>query len=459
MVWNEPGNNGKKDPLGFGGKNEDKKDKDPITNNEPKDDKSGNEGQNNNPWGQPETKNRPKNNKGGSSITDVFSKILKDAKGSKGNGGGNRPSSDMQIPSKLIPAILLGGLALWGVSGFYTVKEAEVAVITRFGAFHEIKQPGLNWRPVFIDDYRTIDIKKRYDINSSGRMLTSDEKLIDIVDMNVKYTIVDPKSFFFSVVNPNDSLTQALDSALRGVIGRNALEIILTQGRDSIRFDTKTELEKTIAPYNMGVQIEEVNFQEAKPPREVQDAFDDAIAARENEQQLINEAGEYRNRQLPLAKGEAERIIQNANAIRENTILQAEGEVARFVKLLPEYQANPVITSQRLYIETMERVLSQTRKIIMDSDGNKLTVLPIDQLLKSTSQGTSNNNSAVNNTINTNAPNNSASSSVSTTYSETQSTTPVTSNSPRTAPAVERIVPQGRINNASDRLSAISGGN
>ncbi|SET04353.1 FtsH protease activity modulator HflK [Thorsellia anophelis] len=443
MVWNQPGNNGNnKDPLGFGGKKQEPKNN---GSNEPKQpEPEQNNGQQNDPWGNPNNRQSQTN-----PLQDLFDKLFGNKRGNGSGGNNSNNGNSIKLSGKLLPIIIFSVVGLWFVSGFYTVKEAEQAVITRFGQFHTIKQPGLNWRPVFIDDYQVVDVKRRYDINSSGRMLTSDEKLIDIVEMNIKYTISDPQAFLFNVVSPNDSLTQATDSALRGIIGRNDLETILTKGRDGIRFDTKTELENTIRPYNMGVQIEEVNFQEAKPPKEVQEAFDDAIAARENEQQLINEAGEYRNRQLPLANGEASRILQNANAIRQSTILEAEGEVARFSKLLPEYQANPEITRQRLYIESMERILSNTRKVIMQGNGNNLTVLPLDQLLKgNTTQPVSEHRDL--NTGNVSSNN----------YPSSSQTTPITpvSNAPMTSSA-QSALPQGRVNNASERLNAIRGGN
>lgn len=443
MVWNQPGNDGKnRDPLGFGGKKQEPKNGGSDESKQPEPDQ--NKGQQNDPWGNPNNRQSQSN-----PLQELFDKLFGN-KGGNGSGGnnGNR-GNPINLPGKILPIVLFGALGLWFVSGFYTVKEAEQAVITRFGQFHTIKQPGLNWRPVFIDDYQLVDIKRRYDINSSGRMLTSDEKLIDIVEMNIKYTISDPQAYLFNVVSPNDSLTQATDSALRGIIGRNDLETILTKGRDAIRFDTKTELENTIRPYNMGVQIEEVNFQEAKPPKEVQDAFDDAIAARENEQQLINEAGEYRNRQLPLANGEASRILQNANAIRQSTILDAEGEVARFSKLLPEYQANPEITRQRLYIESMERILSNTRKVIMQGNGNNLTVLPLDQLLRGNTTAPVTPQGDVN-TGNISSNN----------YPISNPTTPVAPEAavPQTSTR-DSTMPQGRVNNASERINAIRGGN
>ena len=198
--------------------------------------------------------------------------------------------------------------------------------------------------------------------------------------------MTDPQRYLFSVTSADDSLRQATDSALRGVIGKYTMDRILTEGRTVIRSDTQRELEETIRPYNMGITLLDVNFQAARPPEEVKAAFDDAIAARENEQQYIREAEAYTNEVQPRANGQAQRILEEARAYKTQTILEAQGEVARFAKILPEYKAAPEITRERLYIETMEKVLSHTRKVLVnDSKGGNLMVLPLDQMLKGSS--------------------------------------------------------------------------
>lgn len=446
MVWNQPGNNGnKRDPLGFGGNTQGPNNgnsNDPNRPNDPSND------QNNDHWGDQQNNNR-QNQK---SIIDELLAKLKNSgnrNGSGNNGGDNSSSSG--FPTKIVPLIGFVAVAVWFFSGFYTVREAEQAVVTRFGQFHAIKGAGLNWRPIFIDEYQKVDMNRLFDVNASGRMLTSDEKLVDIDSLNVKYRVIDARKYLFNVVDPNNSLSQATESALRGVIGRNELLSILSKGRDTVRIDTKKELENTISLYDMGIEIDNVSVQEVKPPREVQEAFDDAIAARENEQQLINEAREYRNRQLPLANGEAARITENAEAIRQNIILSAEGEVARFTKLLPEYRSNPEITKKRLYIETMERVLSNTRKIIMDSASNKLSVLPLDQLLKNETHQTG----AIQRET-SNVPEVNTQKAIPTVLPQTGNSSPAVNSPQRVS---EPSVTQGRTNNANERLNAIRGGN
>ncbi len=220
------------------------------------------------------------------------------------------------------------------------------------------------------------------ELAASGVMLTSDENVVR-VEMNVQYRVTDPERYLFSVTSADDSLRQATDSALRGVIGKYTMDRILTEGRTVIRSDTQRELEETIRPYNMGITLLDVNFQTARPPEEVKAAFDDAIAARENEQQYIREAEAYTNEVQPRANGQAQRILEEARAYKTQTVLEAQGEVARFAKILPEYKAAPEITRERLYIETMEKVLSHTRKVLVnDSKNGNLMVLPLDQMLK-----------------------------------------------------------------------------
>lgn len=187
------------------------------------------------------------------------------------------------------------------------------------------------------------------------------------------------------MASADDSLRQATDSALRGVIGKYTMDKILTEGRTIIRTDTQRELEETIRPYHMGITLLDVNFQAARPPEEVKAAFDDAIAARENEQQYIREAEAYANEVQPRANGQAQRILEEARAYKAQTVLEAQGEVARFSKLLPEYKAAPEITRERLYIDTMEKVLSHTRKVLVNDKGNSVMVLPLDQLMKGAS--------------------------------------------------------------------------
>ncbi len=182
-------------------------------------------------------------------------------------------------------------------------------MVTRFGKFSHLVEPGLNWKPTFIDEVKPVNVEAVRELAASGVMLTSDENVVR-VEMNVQYRVTNPEKYLYSVTSPDDSLRQATDSALRGVIGKYTMDRILTEGRTVIRSDTQRELEETIRPYDMGITLLDVNFQAARPPEEVKAAFDDAIAARENEQQYIREAEAYTNEVQPRANGQAHVILE-----------------------------------------------------------------------------------------------------------------------------------------------------
>jgi membrane protease subunit HflK len=183
---------------------------------------------------------------------------------------------------RVVGIVAAAVVIIWAASGFYTIKEAERGVVTRFGKFSHLVEPGLNWKPTFIDNVTAVNVESVRELAASGVMLTSDENVVR-VEMNVQYRVTDPERYLFSVTSADDSLRQATDSALRGVIGKYTMDRILTEGRTVIRSDTQRELEETIRPYNMGITLLDVNFQAARPPEEVKAAFDDAIAAREND--------------------------------------------------------------------------------------------------------------------------------------------------------------------------------
>nr|GFA20149.1 stomatin-like protein 2, mitochondrial [Tanacetum cinerariifolium] len=205
--------------------------------------------------------------------------------------------------------------------GFYTIKEAERGVVTHFGKFSHLVEPGLNWRPVFINNVQAVNVETVRELATSGIMLTSDENVVR-VEMNVQYKITNPSNYLFSVAYPDDSLRQATDSALRGVIGRSTMDRILTEGRTLVRHDTQKEIEETIRPYHMGLTVLDVNFQTARPPEEVKSAFDDAIAARENREQYVREAESYANEVQPKAHGKAQRergiVLQFGKVLKNN---------------------------------------------------------------------------------------------------------------------------------------------
>ncbi|PHM29608.1 FtsH protease activity modulator HflK [Xenorhabdus budapestensis] len=355
MAWNQPGNNGQdRDPWGSSNNN------------------GGNSGGN----------NKGGRNRGATDLDDLFRKLSEKLGGLGGNKGGNGSGQNLKFGGRLIGLAVAAAVAVWVVSGFYTIKETERGVVTRLGKFSHIVQPGLNWKMTFIDRVRAVNVESVRELATSGVMLTSDENVVR-AEMNVQYRVTDPVAYLFNVTNPDNSLHQATDSAVRGVVGKYTMEKILTADRTIVRNDTQKVLEETIRPYNMGITLLDVNFQTARPPEEVKAAFDDVIAAREEEQKTIREAEAYKNSVLPIANGNAQRIIEEAKAYKVSVVLNARGEVASFAKILPEYKAAPEITRERLYIETMERVLSNTRKVIANEKSNNMLVLPLDQVLRS----------------------------------------------------------------------------
>ncbi|BCQ36787.1 MULTISPECIES: FtsH protease activity modulator HflK [Erwinia] len=357
MAWNQPGNNGQdRDPWG-------------SSNNQ-----GGNSGG-----------NKGGRDKGPPDLDDIFRKLSNKLgglgggkKGGDGNGSGQRKPGNA---GRLVGIVAVAAVVIWAASGFYTIKEAERGVVTRFGKFSHLVEPGLNWKPTFVDQVRAVNVEAVRELSASGTMLTSDENVVR-VEMNVQYRVTNPERYLFAVTSADDSLRQATDSALRGVIGRSTMDRILTEGRTVVRSETQRELEETVRPYDMGITLLDVNFQTARPPEDVKASFDDAIAARENREQAVREAEAYANDKLPRARGDAQGILEQARAYKSRVTLEAQGEVDSFARILPEYKAAPQITRERLYIETMERVLGHTRKVLVNDKGSNLMVLPLDQLMR-----------------------------------------------------------------------------
>ena len=346
----------------------------------PKQSDNSSDKQNENGWGARDNKNQEQSPP---DIEEVFNNLLKKLGGGNKKGGSNNTSPNM--PSfnlgKILPiAVVIGGI-IWGASGFYTIKEAERGVTLRFGEFHSIVQPGLNWKPTFVDKVIPVNVEQVRELKTQGAMLTKDENMVK-VEMTVQYRVQNPEKYLFSVSNADNSLGQATDSALRYVIGHMTMNDVLTTGRAVVREDTWKALNDIIKPYDMGLEVIDVNFQSARPPEEVKDAFDDAIKAQEDEQRYIREAEAYAREKEPIARGDAQRIIEEATAYKDRVVLDAQGEVERLQRLLPEFKAAPDLLKERLYIQTMEKVMANTPKVMLDSNnGNNLTVLPLEQLM------------------------------------------------------------------------------
>lgn len=345
-------------------------------------------GNNNDPW-----KNRNSKDQGPPDLDEMLKKIMSKFGGKKsgGSGGGKSPGSmvdNLGAKGAGILAALL--VVIWFISGFYTIKEAERGVVLRFGEYTNLVEPGLRWKPTFIDRVIPVDVQSIRDQSSSGSMLTEDENLVRI-QMEIQYRVVDPYRWTFAVTDPDQSLSQALDAAIRYVVGHSVMDDVLTSGREVTRQQVRDELESIIESYNMGVSIIDMNFKDARPPEEVKDAFDDAIAAQEDEIRFIREAEAYSREIEPRARGQVNRMNEEAQAYKEQIILKAQGEVARFEELLPQYALAPEVTRERIYLETMEAVLGSTSKILIDSEnGGNMMYLPLDKILERQSQSGTN---------------------------------------------------------------------
>ncbi|MDF7670774.1 FtsH protease activity modulator HflK [Orbaceae bacterium ESL0721] len=335
----------------------------------------GNNGQDNDPWGS-NNKKRNSNNTIFNKFNDLLNRV------NPSNSGRSTNEKQPVKLSMIIGIIIVVLIIIWGLSGFYTINQSQRGVITRFGQVQqEIIQPGLNWKPSLIDKVYIVDTQGTRNFNVQGFMVTAGENLI-FVEMNVQYRINNPIKYLFNVTNVEDSLRQAADSALRTEVGSSNMDSILTDGRSVLESRTKDELINVIANYDMGISIVDLNFQSARPPEEVQDAFNDAIKAREDREREINKAEADKVQLVQQAEGRSARILADADAYKVRVELEAAGDVARFEQLLPQYKAAPEITKERLYIETMEKILANTNKVIVNDKSGNLMVLPLEQLLR-----------------------------------------------------------------------------
>ena len=326
------------------------------------------------PWG-----NRG-NDEGPPDIDEIIRRMQRGFGGLFGNkpggvGGGQSPMN------WLIVLVVLVGLLIYLMS--YAIDEQERGVVLRFGEYVTTLQPGLNVRmPPPIEKVIRINVGQVRTLTHKASMLTQDENIVD-VEVAVQWQISDPADFIFNVNAPPATLRQVAESAVRRVIGKNKLDFVLTEGRGQITQDQQKVMQEILNGYEAGILVVTVEMQPAKPPEQVKAAFDDAIKAREDEQRLVNEAEAYANEIIPRARGAAARLREESNAYKTKVIAKAEGEASRFVQLLTEYERAPAITRERLYLDSIEAVMSATNKVMIDADGsNSLMYLPIDQLLK-----------------------------------------------------------------------------
>lgn len=368
MAWNEPGGSGNKDPWG------------------------GN-----------------KNNEQGPPDLDEVVKKLQQKFGALFGGGGGPRSTDSgggnagSIGFGLIAAI---AIVVWAISGVYIVEEGTRGVVLQFGKYNKTTQPGPHWYPRGIQSVETVDIENirgmsigfraasggRGGTSSVGReslMLTEDENIVD-VKLAVQYKVSSASDYIFNDKDPETSLRQAIESAIRETVGKSNMDFILKEGRADVTAQTRERVQSIMDLYKTGLQVTTVNLQDAQPPEQVQDAFADAVKAQGDQARVINEAEAYSNDIIPRARGKAARQLAEANAYKEQVIAEATGEASRFTQVLAEYKKAPKVTRKRLYLEAVESVMSNSSKVMVDvKGGGNLLYLPLDKMMSGASNDSS----------------------------------------------------------------------
>ncbi|HEN8713370.1 TPA: FtsH protease activity modulator HflK [Pseudomonas putida] len=324
--------------------------------------------------------------KGPPDLDEAFRKLQDSLNGMFGSGK-KRGGGDRNVGKGGGYGLLGIGLAvlaaIWLYSAVYVVDEQEQAVVLRFGKYYETVGPGLNIYFPPIDRKYMENVTRERAYTKQGQMLTEDENIVE-VPLTVQYKITNLQDFVLNVDQPEVSLQHATESALRHVVGSTSMDQVLTEGREQMAVDIRERLQRFLDNYRTGITVTQVNVQSAAAPREVQEAFDDVIRAREDEQRARNQAESYANGVVPEARGQAQRIIEDANGYRDEVIARAKGEADRFTKLLAEYRKAPDVTRQRLYLETMQEVYSNTSKVMVATkDGqNNLLYLPLDKMVE-----------------------------------------------------------------------------
>ena len=340
MAWNDPGGSGPRDPWGSRGGDQGPPDLDESLR------------------------------KLQSQLSGIFGR-----RGGSGGGGG----INLKVYGGVLAALIVG----YGIWGIYTLDLQERGVVFRFGkAQDEVKLPGLHWNPPIIDRVDKVMATRLNEKSHNALMLTEDENIVDI-SMTVQYVIGDPVSYLVQVNDPDKSVEHAMESALRHVVGSSTMDNVITEGRAALGSEVRERLQSYLNLYQTGIVVSTLNIDESGPPDQVQEAFDDVQKAKEDEARFINEANAYLQRVVPEARGAAQRQLEEANAYRDRVLARAQGEADRFTKLLTEYQQAEEVTRDRLYIDAIQSVLSQSSKVIVDVEGgNNLLYLPLDRLMQ-----------------------------------------------------------------------------
>ncbi len=328
-------------------------------------------------------------------LNDMFSK---GGKGGGGDGSGPRmPNIDFN------PKLFGGGLSVliglvvlvWLASGFYIVDQSQRGVVLQFGSFKETTEPGLRWRLPYpiqshelvnLSGMRTLEIgyrgSEKNKVLKEALMLTDDENIVNI-QFAVQYILKDPVEYLFNNRSPDDAVMGAAESAVREIVGKSKMDFVLYEGREQIATQAAKLMQEILDRYKSGILISKVTMQNAQPPEQVQAAFDDAVKAGQDRERQKNEGQAYANDVIPKAKGTAARLLQEADGYKQRVISTAEGDASRFRQVVAEYAKAPEVTRQRMYLETMQQVFSNTSKVMVDAKGQgNLLYLPLDKLLQ-----------------------------------------------------------------------------
>ena len=354
-----------------------------------------NDNSNPGPWGTPPSgdgggsgANRPSRGPGGprrpggAGLPPGLDEGLKRLRGLfGGDGEGPRPAA--------LAAIVAAAFGLWMASGVYIVQPNEEAVVTTFGKFSRFEQPGLRYHiPIPVERVEKVPVTdlKRIDVGGTpdsdqpeeSLMLTGDENIVDL-DFSVTWRIANARDYIFTLRDPEEAVKAVAESAMREVVGKMELQSILTKGRGQVQTQAADLMQKTLDRWKAGVTVVEVQIRSANPPSEVVDAFRQVANAGQDAESKVNEANTYRNRVVNEAKGDAAKLTQSAEAYREQSVREAVGETARFNQIYTEYRRAPGVTRQRLYVETMQRVLAKSNKVVVDGKNtNAPIILPPD---------------------------------------------------------------------------------
>ena len=361
------------------------------------------------PWNSPGNNNedpwnRNSNNQGPPDLDEVFQKLSRKFGGLFGGGGGGGGSNGKGGATSGFSAIIIVVASLfWAFTGVYTITDGEAGVILQFGKYKEIAQPGLHWHyPYPIQELRVVDMQQVRSSKHQTTMLTQDENIVEIV-LAAQFRVKDAPDYLFNLRGPDNTLKQAMESAIREVVGKSKVDFVLYEGLEVISNNTKVLMQEILDRYNSGIEVTTLNLEKTQPPAPVQSAFDDVIKSREDLERYIQEAQAYANTIVPQARGEAARITEEATGYKEAIVAKAEGEAERFEALLTEYTKAPDITRERLYLEATQSVFTNSTKIMIDTEGgNNMMYLPIDQIMKNSQSGASSNSGSLNSPSNSN---------------------------------------------------------